>query len=424
MLIDFEVGNFKSFREPIRLSLLAANPIKEHEEDTVFEAGPQRLLKCAAVYGANASGKSNLMDALVNMRWFALNSSKESQATEEIDVTPFKLDADFEGAPSRFEVRLLIEGVTYRYGYEVDSEAVRGEWLFRATKRAESELFLRREDQIEVFPSRFREGKGLEEKTRDNALFLSVVAQFNGTIAQSILTWFSEVRPLHGLHGGDFGGRSVDMLMDEGEKQRLLEFVRTADFGMESMTAKEEEFDESEILRLLTEEGRRRLRRSTEAKTVSISGVHAKYRGGERIGTANLDLATEESAGTSKFFFLAGPLLDCLREGRVAIVDELDARLHPHLTREIVRLFNSAETNPHNAQLLFCTHDTNLLTKNLFRRDQIWFVEKDKQGATALYSLADIKVRNDAAFERNYLRGRYGAVPILADFAEPVKGGG
>lgn len=162
------------------------------------------------------------------MRWFALNSSKESQATEEIDVTPFKLDADFEGAPSRFEVRLLIEGVTYRYGYEVDSKAVRSEWLYRATKQAESELFLRRENQIEVFPSRSREGGGLEEKTGDNALFLSVVAQFNGTIAQSILTWFSEMRPLHGLHGDDFGGRSVDMPMDGGDKQHLLETEKQA----------------------------------------------------------------------------------------------------------------------------------------------------------------------------------------------------
>lgn len=426
MLIEFEVGNFLSFREPVRLSMVAAAPIKEFRADNVFAAGRYRLLKSAVVYGANASGKTNLLSAFVRMRWLVLNSSRETQASEPIDVMPFKLDSDTEGKPSRFEATFLADGVRYRYGFEVDRKRVHAEWLFEAKKVAEIALFLRRQEGIDVQPG-FKEGNGIEPRTRDNALFLSVVAQFNGPIATRILEWFGHLWPLHGLHDDSYAVRSVEMLQDAGLRSRIIELVRAADLGIEDMTAKEEKMDPGETLRLLSEEGRRRFLKDMEGTRVfTVSSVHGKYAGGVRVGTAVLDFDDEESDGTNKFFRLAGPLLDSLATGSVVILDELDAKLHPLLTRSIVRLFNSKETNPRNAQLIFGTHDTNLLNwqgSGGFRRDQIWFVEKNQQGATDLYSLAEFKlptggkVRNDAAIERNYIHGRYGAIPFIGDFA-------
>lgn len=424
MLIEFEVGNFLSFKDPVRLSMVAAAPIKEYQGENIFAAGRYHLLKSAVIYGANASGKSNLLNALVYMCWLVLNSSKETQAVDPIGVTPFKLDADTESQPSRFEVVFLIDQFRYRYGFEADTKRVHAEWLFQSLKRAEFPLFMRKGDEIEV-TDRFKEGRGIEERTRANALFLSVVAQFNGTTAIQVLDWFGRVYPLHGLQHEHYARLSIEMLQDERWRGRLLEFVRKADLGIEDLYATEENPDTSELLPLLSAKGKKRLlRNSSENKEYSVTSTHTKFAHGLLTGTTTLSFDEEESEGTKKFFHLAGPILYCLDEGHVAIVDELDAKLHPRLTQAIVRLFNSRETNPRNAQLIFGTHDTNLLQYGGFRRDQIWFVEKDHEGATDLYSLAEIKlprgtkVRNDAALAKNYIQGRYGAIPYLRPFAE------
>lgn len=424
MLIELEVGNFLSFKAPVRLSMRAATPIKEFQKENVIMAGRYRLLKSAVIYGANASGKSNLLNAFVHMRWLVLNSSKEMQAAEPIRVTPFKLDVGTESQPSRFEAVFLIDQLRYRYGFEADTKRVQAEWLFQSSKRAELPLFMRKGDEIEV-ADRFKEGRGLEVRTRDNALFLSVVAQFNGATAIQILGWFAGLYLLHGLQHERYAESSIAMLQDQTRRGRLVELVRKADLGIEDLHAIEEKADDAELLSLLSAKGKKRfLRDVSEAREFSVASTHAKFSKGARIGTTTLDIDTEESEGTKKFFHLAGLILDCLDEGGVAIVDELDAKLHPLLTKAIVRLFNSKETNPRNAQLIFGTHDTNLLQYGGFRRDQVWFVEKDHEGATDLYSLAEIKlpkgtkVRNDAALAKNYIQGRYGAIPYLGPFDE------
>jgi AAA15 family ATPase/GTPase len=161
-----------------------------------------------------------------------------------------------------------------------------------------------------------------------------------------------------------------------------------------------------------------------------IATVHKSFRDGVEEGITHLDFASEESEGTKKFFRIAGPILDCLKNGYIVAVDELDAKLHPHLTRAIARLFNSPVSNPKNAQLIFATHDTNLLHYGNLRRDQVWFVEKTNQSASSLYSLAEFKsvrgtkVRNDAALEKNYIQGRFGAIPYLGDFSTLLKEAG
>lgn len=423
MLIEFEVGNYASFKTPVRFSMAALSPIKEWRDSNVFKAGRFNLLRSAAIYGANASGKSNFLNALVGMRWFVLNSSKETQANEPIDFKPFKLDASFEQRPSRFEVRFLLDRVMYRYGFEADSRAVRAEWLFHAPKVKETPLFLRQEEEIDV-DSHFKEGQGKEDLTRENVLFLSLVAHLNGALAAKILRWFASIGPLHGLHDIGHAHRSISMLKSPEGREKILHFLKTADLGIEDLELNETVLDLSPISQIFGEEARKLIpRESMQAKGFSITSVHAKYSDGRRVGTARLDFEKEESEGTKKFFRLAGPILESLDTGAIVIVDEMDAKIHPLLNLAIVRLFNSPKTNPRNAQLIFATHDTNLLRCGQLRRDQIWFVEKNREEASDLYSLAafklprGIKVRNDAALAKNYIAGRYGAVPYFGDFS-------
>lgn len=426
MLIDFEVGNYLSFKDPVRLSMLAANPYKEYLEANTFEidSGRSRLLKSAAIYGANASGKSNLIAAMNFMRRFVLSSSKDTQVEDEIPVKPFLLDAATENAPSRFEISLIQSGVRYRYGFEVDNKAVRKEWLLHTEKTKETPLFLREDDGIEVVKS-FKEGSGLEEKTRDNALFLSVVAQFNGRISADILKWFADFQVMHGLSDHELEPYTAQCLQDVGKHAQLVRLIQGADVGISDLVVNEVPFDAAaRVLKFLPPELKKKLQGQMQLK---ISAVHQKYRGGETDGLISFNFNETESAGTKKFLRMAAPFLDCLNNGYVVAIDELDAKLHPLLTKAIIGLFNSAEWNPKGAQLIFVTHDTNLLEYGKLRRDQIWFTEKTRISATALYSLAEFKlpdgtkVRNDAALEANYIRGRYGAIPYLGNFETLLK---
>jgi len=390
MLIEFEVGNFRSFRDPSVLSLAAAG-IDGHE-DNIFEAGRYRLLPSAALYGPNAGGKSNLLLALVFMRNFVLSSSKDMQAMEPIFLEPFELDVRTREQPARFEVRFLLEDVTYRYGFEADRRRIHTEWLFRATRIKETELFTRENQEIQI-GAKFPEGVAFKPWTRENALFLSVVAQFNGPISTRILAWFDAMILFHGLARGQ-ATRSREMLESPKQKKRLMSLMRKADLSIQDL---------------------RVMKQSHEfvfmGSSASLGSVHALYDGDRRIDKTVLDFETAESHGTKKFFQIAGPVLDALEQGSVMIVDELDSQLHPLLSLALLHLFHSPETNPRHAQLIFATHDTLLLRHGRLRRDQIWFVEKDRQESSRLYSLAEIKVRKDEAFDKNYLDGRYGAVP-------------
>ncbi len=424
MLIDFEVGNYLSFKDPVRLSMLAATPYKEHLETNTIETGGLRLLKSAAIYGANASGKSNLIAAMSFMRHFVLTSSKDTQVEDKIPVKPFLLDVATEGAPSRFEISFIQNGTRYRYGFEADSKAVRKEWLLRATKTKETILFLREDDGIDVRKG-FEEGGGLETKTRDNALFLSVVAQFNGMISAELLRWFADFQVIHGLSDYAWEPYAARCLQDVDKRAQLIQLIQNADVGITDLVVTEVPFDiDDEMIKFLPSDVVKKLRNQTPLK---ISAVHQKYREGVTVDLIPFDFNATESAGTQKFLCMAAPLLDCLNNGYVVAIDELDAKLHPLLTKAIVSLFNSAERNPQGAQLIFVTHDTNLLQYGKLRRDQIWFTEKDRFAATALYSLAEFKfpdgtkVRNDAALEANYIRGRYGAIPYLGNFEKLPK---
>jgi uncharacterized protein len=416
MLLEFEVANYRSFNQVVRLSMQAAKPIKEFSDSNTFEVGDDTLLKTAAIYGANASGKSNLLNAMGFMGWFVLNSSKEMQIEDEIPTKPFKLDASTIGQPSHFQVCFLQNGLRYRYGFDVDTAAVRKEWLFVAKKHKESVLFLREEDGIEVGED-FMEGKGLEDKTRNNALFLSVVAQFNGETSVEILKWFKSFRKIHGLRDQNYEKFSVGLLQMERIRKVLLKLVHEADIGIDDIKVDEMDSPESEDELLLTNPAIDK----SKLNTYRVTTLHTKWKNGKKDGFTEFDFINDESSGTKKFFRIAGPVIESLALGYVLVIDELDAKLHPLLTKAIINLFNSRDSNPKNAQLIFAVHDTNLLMNANLRRDQIWFTEKNKQGATDLYSLAEIKVRNDANFEKNYIQGRYGAIPFIGDMKSLFK---
>ncbi len=424
MLVEFSVANHLSVRDSVTLSLLASSKVSEYRAQNVIELDRNPLLRTAAIYGANASGKSNVLQSLVWMRWFVINSQKETQAGEPIMIQPFKLDVDYAAKPSHFEAVFFIDGVRYRYGFEVSAKMVVKEWLFRAVKKAETELFVRMGDSIDVARG-FAEGRDFVENTRANALFISTVASLNGPLSGQIVRWFQRLVPVHGLKEQQYLAASVEMVKDSEMRDRFIDMIRKADLGIEDVLVKKADKTlPPDIIKLFTDEGRQRFMQDfAPVDGVSLRSVHTRFKNGQPLDAVEMDFTREESEGTRKFFSLAGPVLHSLENGCVMIADELEAKLHPLLTRMIVRLFHSPVTNPRNAQLIFATHDANLLQYMPFRRDQIWFTEKTQQQATDLYSLAEIKlpkgkVRKDASYEKDYFKGRYGAVPYLGGFEQ------
>lgn len=431
MLIEFSVGNFRSFKDSVTLSMVAAklsSKDKALDENNVFEAaGAPPLLTSAAIYGANASGKSNLVAAMAFMREFVLNSHKETQPTGAIDVERFRLSPETVSEPSHFEMVFVADGTRYRYGFEVTPERVEREWLFSVPSTREAKLFERFGDDIDL-SERFREGREIEARTRSNALFLSVVAQFNGLVAQRVLRWFRQMGIASGLQDRGMRLYTMRRFFDGTHRDDIRELIRRLDLGIEDVvvekTSAPAELDLPDGMPEALRTALATLRDLPGSEFYAVRTIHRRAGNGEAPAIQEVfDLDDQESEGTKKLFSMAGPLVKALKEGQLLVVDELDARLHPLMTREIISLFNSRQTNPQHAQLIFTIQDTNLLDNRLLRRDQIWFTEKDRQGATQLYSLAEFRVRNDEAFERNYIQGRYGAVPFLGDLRSIMEAG-
>lgn len=417
MLIQFTVGNFKSFKDKMTLSLEATND-DWREEDNVAHVNTNRLIKAAAIYGPNAGGKSNFLSAMARFRELIQESSKDTQKGEPIPVSPFRLHSTTESAPSFFEAVFLQAGTRYRYGFEATSQAIQSEWLFRqADSIRETALFTREENQIEVKDG-FKEGKGLDQRTRPNALFLSVTAQFNGEIAGDILNWVQQFRKISGLNDESYMDFTAKRLDDAEYGPLIRELVKQADVGIENM--EREDIAPDRALKMmpkdLPNEFRKFLLGAVAGGAFSVKTFHQHFDVNDQpTGLVEFDLKSDESAGTQKFVALTGPFIHTLKQGSVLFVDELEARLHPLLTRALVDLFNSS-TNRNNAQLIFATHDEGLLDPRRIRRDQVWFVEKSGVGASRLYSLDEIKgVRKETKFAKEYLLGQFGAVPRLGD---------
>lgn len=427
MLLQFSIKNFKTFKDRATLSLIASNYDKdsrERENIVHHEAFGLRLLKSAVLYGANASGKSKLVDAFAFMRYFVINSSKESQKGEIIDVEPFRLSTETEHEPSEFEIIFLHQNVLYRYGFEVTSEKIVSEWLYHKPKTKEVELFYREGNTFNTHERSFTKGNMVvrEGLVRDNALLVSVAAQFNEITAINVLDWFKRLKTLSGLQEHGYQGFTMAKTEDPEHKAKIMDLLKAADLGIQDIEL--QKIDVESLPKGMPKELKDRIIREVrEEKKEFFSDVltkHKKYNAQfQPIDNINFSLEDDESSGTRKFFALTGPILDVIENGYTLVVDELDSKLHPNLVCKIVALFNSKEFNQKNAQLIFNTHDTNLLDAGLFRRDQIWFTSKNKYGEAKLYSLADFtseEVRKTEPFEENYIKGKYGAVPFLGFF--------
>ncbi len=424
MLIEFSVGNYRSFKEKVTFSMVAANLVSQNKDldiNNVFAVDTElSLVKSAAIYGANASGKSNLAKALQFMKWFMVNSSKETQSTEAIGVERFKLSTETDDQPSFFEIVFLLDGQQHRYGFTADREKVVSEWLFYVPKTRETKLFFRQNDDFDI--AKVYKADGIAAKTRGNALFLSVSAQFNVEKSENILNWLIlQLNLISSLDDSKFLNDTVYNLFRVDVHDDILKLIDKFDLNILGIKHKQTQADMAFRAAIAHAAGDREkildiIRASfhTIMSDRPIETLHQKFNNNrEVISSESFDLLTEESEGTQKLFALASFLVDTFKNGGILIIDEFDARLHPLMSRSIVELFNSNETNPHNAQLIVMTHDTNLLSNKIFRRDQIWFAEKDRYGATALYSLAEYKVRNDASFGSDYLKGKYGAIPYI-----------
>ncbi len=427
MLLQFSVKNFRTFKEKVSLSLVASNYDKDTREfDNVYydTNSNLRLLKSAVIYGANASGKSKLFEALGFMKYFVISSSKESQKGDEIDVEPFKLSSETENSPSEFEVIFTHNDVMFRYGFEVDKKSVISEWLYYKPKTKEIELFYRDGENFETHSRNFTKGKTVikEGLVRNNALLVSVAAQFNDKTSIEVIDWFKELKAISGLNESGYRGFTLSKTDDPNHKANILNLLKAADLGIQDI--KLEKIDIDNLPKDMPKELKDKIIKevSDEKKELlsDILTLHKKFDSNKKaVDIVNFSLDDDESSGTRKFFALTGPILDVIENGYTLIVDELDSKLHPNLVCKIVSLFNSKELNKKNAQLIFNTHDTNLLSSGLFRRDQIWFTDKNKFGEAKLYSLADFKsdeVRKSESFEENYIKGKYGAVPFLGFF--------
>ena len=421
MLIQFTVGNFLSFYKKRTLNLEATS-ISELKENIIIN-NKSKLLPSIVIYGANSSGKSNLLKALQTMRSVVLSSVRLNKS-DELTYTPFSYLDVSEQEPTFFEIIFWCNKNKYRYGFEYNQTKIINEWLFTGkTAKIETALFIRTEDGIGV-TDKFKEGAAKESATNDNRLFISLVAQLGGTISNSIIDFFSNYNILSGLEHNDYTGYTTRMLQKKlnGFDKSLL-LYQNLKLGFKDIEAVESNLNAFELHDEMPEELKRTIiRELTDKKQIRLKTIHNKFdKQGNKIGVVMMDKSQSESEGTNKIIDLSGPIFDTLNKGKILIIDELDAKLHPLITIHIIDLFNKRETNPNNAQLIFATHDTNLLNAELFRRDQIWFTEKDEFEQTDLYSLHDFnlpdgsKVRNDSNIEKNYIRGRYGAIPFITN---------
>ena len=412
MLISFSVENFLSIKEKVVFSMEATKFKSDNLINNSVILGQIELLKSSVIFGPNGSGKSNVLFAMRLMRDIVENSLKVNK------TMPFKFDEVYIEKPSVFEVKFLHHDIIYRYGFSIKDNTVTEEWLYykkNKLRARENQYFQRDYQEFKNFGDFKKEADLIkkENKTREDKLYISVVAEFNGKISRDILNWFSIFNSFSSIHS-NLEPFTLDKIKNEKQKDRIVDFLRSADFGIVDLQEKSISF--AEIEEKLKSDGLpldliEEIKKDGDLK--SIETYHHKYKDEKFIGLEPLSIGNE-SDGTKKLFELSGAIIEALDKGEILIIDELDNSFHTKMTEAIIKLFNS-EKNIHNAQLIFASHDTNILTQKLFRRDQIWFTEKDLYGATHLYSLIDFGTRKDTSLEKNYLEGRYGSIPAITE---------
>ena len=418
MLLEFRANNFRSIKDTEIISMISSEKIHS------FSAGKYDLMQTAVLYGANASGKSNILRAFSFMKNFVLNTTKVMQSVDKLPYAPFLLNTETENSSSLFEMTFLIEKIKYRYGFEADESKVYSEWLFEdQTGKKEARLFQRDlEEKLHYVNSeRFKEGIGL--KSIENQLFLWKCDQEGGEIARKILQWFLNLTFLDGIEHQKLMGQTMHGLIRNETRDNLKSLLKIADLGINSFDIKKEYIS----YKILSEgssvdaDTKESLEKEPDKLMPTIATItkHTKFTE-DNTPTADdviFDLKEDESLGTLKYFCLTAPILKAINRGSLLLVDELDASLHPLLTKKIISLFHDKNININNAQLIFTTHDTNLLNTRFFSREEVWLAEKDSFGSTHCNSLLEFKgIRSSENFEKNYIMGKYGAIPYIGDF--------
>lgn len=415
MIIRFNAENYRSIRGRQELTLVASNSLKD-ESDSLIRVGQSEnyLLPVAAIYGANASGKTNVLRSLSFMSSAVESSHRDWEPDKGIPRKPFALDESI-NRPSSFEAEFALDGTRYRYGFTVDSEKVLEEWLYAYPSGKQQQWFTRSETPERKFnfgrnlPG--EKNRTIEGLTRSNSLYLSAAAQNNHEALVPIYNFFVEdIRFSFSRHRR--GGETEHMCSEEGYRRTLLEYLRAADLGITGVRTEQTEVDD-DMKRVFS--AIRGLLPPTPDLEIPSKMTNTLFQHAGQSESKMELLLNQESEGTVAYFALLGPVIKTIENGGVLCIDELDSSLHPLLALELVRAFMDRKRNPKSAQLIFNTHDTNLLNSNLvkLRRDQIWFTEKDSFGATHLYPLSDFRPRKNENLERGYLQGRYGAIPFL-----------
>lgn len=419
MLIAFRAQNVRSFQGTVDMSLLATRVAERGvaREIPWREGGkPISVLPCAGVFGANASGKSNLLMAMADMRMFVLQSFRRGKPGGRIPTRPFVLGEDDGAAPSTYEVELVLDGVRYEYGFRLDGERVLEEWA-RSYPHGRPTLLLAREgDEIQLGTQQRAKGRATEEILRPNALFVSTAAATNHPVFMPLYEWFQ--RNLLYADIRTRGARqalTAELLEQDDRRQQILGLLREADLGVTDVSRRafDPEFKEKleKVLDIFRGEDPEE---DLEEYELADFELRLKHRAGVREVDLSVD---QESWGTMIWFGLIGLIVDALRSGSVLLADELEASLHPALVAVLVDLFQSPKSNPRRAQLIFNSHEVTLMGDSGERplgRDQIWLTEKDENGSSRLYSLVDLAPRREEAIARRYLAGRYGGTPIFS----------
>lgn len=425
MLLQFSLENYLSFKDEGVLSLIGNKTTKEHEPENIVEWKDLKILKSAVVYGANASGKSNLFSGVGYMKRVVLDSFKDA-ISEDYSISKnraFKLNPITCEESSFFEVVFVKNDTLYRYGFEINKGKIEAEWLNYVPNKIETSLFKREGQNIKINASKFVEGSKLESKTRENVLFLSVCAQFNGEISNAIVEWFKSINIISGIEDRSFASYTTNKIKkDKKFRKWINKFVdfleitklsveeeNIANINIDEIDIPEEKKEIKDVLVAINKLQQKQKTRNT------LKSWHKVFDDNNILVDSVAFDFQMESKGTQKLVYLLGPIYDTLKNGKILFIDELDSRLHSILTKNLLQIFH--EGNKNKAQFVFAQHDPSLMENDCYRRDQIYLIEKDQYGASSLYSLLDYKkVRNDEKFNKNYLKGSYGAIPYINNF--------
>jgi AAA15 family ATPase/GTPase len=425
MLLRFGFSNFKSFSEYQEFSLIAADALKDNRSFKLAAGNSgHNVLPCVVFYGANASGKSNTLEAFYFFQRFISASHTSNSRKRGIGRPYFKLSSKFKTEPTTMDADFIINGTHFHYGFSIDNQLVREEWLYQfnyGIKKSRVVLLHRQYDE-ETSETNFSfsktlkgKNKSISELTRDNALFLATAAQNNHAQLSEIYAYINNAFNFR-FKNENSEYHIAEKIDSDSLHEKIRDIISTFDTGVVEIQtsaripSKQEEQIFNKLALSLTDENTSLDLREYIKNQKQLDIIHQSSEG-ERV----VFKFSEESLGTQSMFGLMTLVVSTLESGGILFIDEMEMSLHTLVTQEIVSLFNSKESNPLGAQLLFSTHETNLLCCNILRRDQIWFTERRKDNSTELYPLTNFTIRMDSDIESGYLEGRFGAIPFMGD---------